>query len=294
MHQFLDYLNSDQSDSDLFVKNVLISLGLILIGFLFMKALGWFLPRLFKRDSTAQAFIRVTRLILILLISFFILSIWFTRVEFFGVMIIIVVGFAALASKDIIVDLVAYIYIYVRSPLRIGSAIDINGVSGEVVDFDFLQINLAEIGKLTEKRSYTGRYVSVPNRWIFDHAVYNYNHDSPFVVVDVMVPVDFKEDTEEVMKITARVAYEQYSKFMDKCDDESLEIFERKMESLGADKKPKIRIEVGNSAYKVFVEFFTNYDAIGQNKMLMQNALYQTFMNKGIEVPIIPVVKVEN
>ncbi|MCW0996319.1 hypothetical protein, partial [Streptococcus anginosus] len=77
----LDYLNSDQSDSDLFVKNVLISLGLILIGFLFMKALGWFLPRLFKRDSTAQAFIRVTRLILILLISFFILSIWFTRVE---------------------------------------------------------------------------------------------------------------------------------------------------------------------------------------------------------------------
>ncbi|AMB93539.1 mechanosensitive ion channel family protein [Aerococcus sanguinicola] len=293
MNHFLEYLNSDQLDSELFIEKALYSLAAILLTFFLMKGLKWLLPKLTDNENLAQRINRFSRLIVFFLAFIFILSLWFSQAKLLGVIILIILAFLTLASRDVVVDLVAYLYIILRSPLEVGSVIDINGVSGEVVDLDFLQINLAEVGTMTKARTHTGRYISVPNRWIFEHAIYNYNHDSPYVVVDVMVPIDYGQDLEKVKKITAKVAYEKYEGFLEQCTEEELKLFKRKMDGLEASTKPQIRIEYGNRSMNVYIQFFTPYDKIAVNKMIMQNALYFDLRNRGIQVTSMQVVKFE-
>lgn len=63
-----------------------------------------------------------------------------------------------------------------------------------MIDIDFIQFNMAEMGALMDCMTPTGRYVSFPNRFIFQEAVFNYNRDDPFVMQDVFVLIDGKED----------------------------------------------------------------------------------------------------
>ena len=95
-------------------------------------------------------------------------------------------AFIVFATKDIILDVVAYIYIMIRGPFTINNVIGIKDYCGEIVDIDFLQFNLAEMGDLTKNKAHTGSYISIPNRSIFDHAVVNCNHSNSFVVVELI------------------------------------------------------------------------------------------------------------
>lgn len=251
-----------------------------------MQALGYILRKTFKNEARASKTLRLTRGIVLLLNFILFLAIFFPDVRAIIVVISIIIAIIALAAKDLIIDIVAYIYILTRKPFNIGQVIEVNGILGELIDIDFLQFNLLEMGDLTKAKSHTGRYVSVPNRYIFEYPVRNYNHTYDYVFVDTSIVIGFEADRDLALRIAGKVAYEKYLQIIKNYDEENLEAFMDSMESFGEKAKPTIRAELHSLGFEIFIQFFTSYDEISKNKMIMQNACYDEFEKAGIDMPV--------
>src|SRR5699024_5246914 len=145
---FIRYLERGNVDAEIVLKKSLLLIIIIYISYLLMQILAKLLRKMIKDEARVSKIMRLIRSTVILLI--------------FQIIAII-----ALAAKDLIIDIVAYFYILARKPFNIGHVIEVNEIIGELIDIDFLQFNLLEMGNLTTAKTHTGRYVSVPNRYIF-------------------------------------------------------------------------------------------------------------------------------
>ena len=293
MQNIIELINSDYVDNHIMMQKAIISIICLIISFLALKLIKKLSERFIDDDRKTNKVKRTSRLIISILCLVFIINLWFSHTKFFGIFVALVLAFIALATKDIILDVVAYIYIMIRAPFTINNVIEIEEYCGEVVDIDFLQFNLAEMGDLTKNKTHTGRYISIPNRSIFDHAIVNYNHSNPFVVVEVSVLISFDADRQKALKLAGRVAYDKYQDFLGKFEEDQVKEFDKKMKGLSESKEPKIRANLDANGFLIYIQFFTPYDEIGKNKMIMQNALYDSLKNNNIELPVPKYVRFE-
>ena len=100
--------------------------------------------------------------------------------------------------------------------------------------------------------------------------------------------VGFEEDREECLRLAGKVAYEKYVEMKERYENDErkdLEKFRIAMESYGERIKPRLRAELATSCFEIFIQFYTAFDEIGKNKMIMQNALYDEFVKHNINMP---------
>ena len=249
-----------------------------------MQLLGKFLRKIMKNEARVSKIMRLLRVVVIGGNFVLFLIIYFHDIRALGVVISLILAIVALAAKDLIIDIVAYFYILARKPFNIGHVIEVNGIIGELIDLDFLQFNLLEMGDLTTSMTLTGRYVSVPNRYIFEYPVLNYNHTYKFVFVDTFIVVDV-EKRDRALRLAGKVAYEKYLQIIDNYDKEEVDVFVESMDSYGEVAKPTVRAELAQNGYKIYVQFFTTYSEIGKNKMIMQNSIFDEFRKNNIKMP---------
>ena len=284
MDKFIRYLERDNVDADMVLKKSLILLVIIYASYILMQIIGKVLRRIMKDEAKVSKLMRILRTLVIAANFILFLAIYFPDIRALGVVISLIIAVVALAAKDLIIDIVAYFYILARKPFSIGQVIEVNGIIGELIDLDFLQFNLLEMGDLTTAKTHTGRYVSVPNRYIFEYPVLNYNHTYKYVFVDTSILVDF-DDRDEAIKLAGKIAYEKYLQIIDNYDKEDVDVFQESMDSYGELAKPTVRAELANNGFKIYVQFFTAYDEIGKNKMIMQNSIFDEFRKNNIKMP---------
>ena len=285
MKDFMVYISSDEVDTALLLKKTLLVVTIITISILLSRLTQWLVRKWTDEEIRTARYIRVIRTLLILINVILILKIYFSQGRAFSIMVALVLAFFALAVKDLIVDIVAYFYIMIRKPFSIGQVIEINHVIGELVDIDFLQFNLSEMGDLTTAMTHTGRYISIPNRFIFEHPVFNYNFNDPFVMVDISITITLDSDRDQALRIAGKTAYEKYESMIENYDPEAVEHFLNKLDSHDERGKPTLRAELTNIGFNIYVQFFTAYDEMGKNKMIMRNAIYDAFNQAGIKLP---------
>ena len=253
MDKFIRYLERDNVDAEMILKKSLILLVIIYASYILMQIIGKFFRKIMKDEAKVSKLMRVLRVVVI-------------------------------AAKDLIIDIVAYFYILARKPFSMGQVIEVNGIVGELIDLDFLQFNLLEMGDLTTTKTHTGRYVSVPNKYIFEYPVLNYNHTYKYVFVDTSILVDF-DDRDEAIKLAGKVAYDKYLQIIDNYDKKDVDVFQESMDSYGEVSKPTVRAELANNGFKIYVQLFTAYYEIGKNKMIMQNSIFDEFRKNNIKMP---------
>lgn len=61
--------------------------------------------------------------------------------------------------------------------------------------------------------------------------------------------------------------------------------FENAVGAMSGDAKPKIRATLDPNGVRIYIQFFTAYDEIGKNKMIMENALYDALLANGFTFP---------
>lgn len=162
MTSFLKYIESDDVDTELFIKKTIVVVGLVLISYALLRALDFLFSKFTDDEKKANKLVRLTRSLVVTLDFILILRIYFTSARAFTIMLGLLLAFIALAVKDLIIDVVAYLYISLRRPFSVGQVVEIEGVIGELVDIEFLQFNLLEMRELTDSKTHTGRYISMP------------------------------------------------------------------------------------------------------------------------------------
>ena len=159
---------------------------------------------------------RVARLVVWLVIAFFVLTIlfqnWYTAVVSFG-LISLVLGFAL---QTPITSFIGWIYILVREPYRVGDRIRIGTASGDVIDVDYLDTTLWEFGGdylSTEHPS--GRVIKFPNSSVLSTPVYNYTWPLfPYIWNEIKFPIAYNSDLDWVAKTMQEVAEQEVGQAM--------------------------------------------------------------------------------
>lgn len=159
---------------------------------------------------------RVSRLLVWLLIAFFVLTIffqnWYTAVVSFG-LISLILGFAL---QTPITSLIGWVYILVREPYRVGDRIKIGTATGDVIDVGYLDTTLWEVGGDYLSTEYpSGRIIKFPNSSVLSTPVYNYTWPVfPYIWNEIKFHVAYNSDLEFVAATMKEVAEKEVGEAM--------------------------------------------------------------------------------
>jgi small-conductance mechanosensitive channel len=138
-------------------------------------------------------FLHVIRIIRNTSFFFIILSViyadWYTAFISLGILSI-VLGFAL---QTPILSFIAWIYIIVRRPYKIGDTIQVGEDSGEVVDIDYLDTTVWEVKSSNLNADHpTGRIIRFPNSNILSASVFNYSWALfPYIYDEIIFYTDY-------------------------------------------------------------------------------------------------------
>ncbi|MGD2176712.1 MAG: mechanosensitive ion channel [Anaerolineae bacterium] len=100
----------------------------------------------------------------------------------------------AFASQETIGSFAGYLNIVTGNLYRIGDRVRLGDVTGDVLDISMLRTTVMEIGEWVKAEQYTGRVVTVANRAVFSHPVFNYTQYWEYLWDEITIPITYDSD----------------------------------------------------------------------------------------------------
>ncbi|HEV8239769.1 MAG TPA: mechanosensitive ion channel family protein [Thermoanaerobaculia bacterium] len=137
---------------------------------------------------------------------------WYTAIVSLG-LISLILGFAL---QTPITSLLAWIYILVRRPFRVGDRIRIGQATGDVIDVSYLDTTLWEFGgEYLSTDHPSGRLIKFPNSNVLTTPVYNYSWPLfPYIWNEVKFHLAYDSDLEWVAATIKEVAEQEVGEQM--------------------------------------------------------------------------------
>lgn len=114
---------------------------------------------------------------LLLIISLMVL--WGSELQKFAFSIAAFIVAIILATKELILCFVGFVYISANSPFRVGDWIQLNDTVGEVSGLDWAKVSILEVDPVSY--SYTGKSIFLPNSVLMSQPVRNLNYMKRYV-----------------------------------------------------------------------------------------------------------------
>ena len=198
------------------VARILRGTALIVIVLAIARAISVYALGRVEDPSIRFTLQRVLHLVVALAIAAIVISIifvnWYAAVAAFGVGSIII----GLAVQTPMKSFIAWIYILVRQPFRVGDRIQIADATGDVIDVGYLDTTLWEFGgKYISGDHPSGRLIKFPNEKVLDEIVYNYSWPLfPYIWNEIKFYVAFNADLEFIASTMQKIAEEELGKEM--------------------------------------------------------------------------------
>ena len=171
----------------------------IVLGLLFLDR--W-LERLFGRtklDRRQIATLRTVTRVALQLVAIIAIALALVGVPGqIGTFLGIVGAGLTVALKDFIVGFIGWLVLMGKNGMRLGDWVEINGVSGEVVDLGMFHTVLLETGNWTEAGHPTGRRVTFANSFAIQGHYFNFSTSGQWLWDEVLVLVPYDRDPHAV------------------------------------------------------------------------------------------------
>jgi len=102
------------------------------------------------------------------------------------------------ALKDFIVAFIGWFVLMGRNGIRLGDWVEINGVSGEVVELGMFHTVLLETGNWTDAGHPTGRHVTFTNSFAIEGHYFNFSTSGQWLWDELTVVVPFGRDAQAI------------------------------------------------------------------------------------------------
>jgi small-conductance mechanosensitive channel len=112
----------------------------------------------------------------------------------------------AIALRDPLVNLAAWVFIIWRRPFEVGDRIQIGNNAGDVIDIRIFQFTLMEIGNWVGADQSTGRIVHVPNGKVFSEPCANYSKGFHYIWNEVPVLITYESNWRKAKEILGQIA----------------------------------------------------------------------------------------
>lgn len=113
-----------------------------------------------------------------------------------------------IANREFFLSMVGRLNIALRAPYVPSDRIEINGITGDVIDIRLIHTSLMEVGGWVDADQSTGRIVHIPHAWIFQYGVFNYTQGFSFIWNELSVTLTADSDWESARDIMLSFAQE--------------------------------------------------------------------------------------
>src|SRR5437763_243809 len=159
---------------------------------------------------------RILLLVAGLLIAVIVISVVF--VNWYGALTALGIGsiIVGLAVQTPMKSFIAWIYILVRRPYRVGDRVKIGDATGDVIDVGYLDTTLWEFGgEYLSTAHPTGRVIRFPNEKVLDTMVWNYSWPLfPYVWNEIKFQIAYQSDLQFVSETMQRIVEEDLGEEM--------------------------------------------------------------------------------
>ncbi|WP_428235398.1 mechanosensitive ion channel family protein [Gracilimonas sp.] len=147
-------------------------------------------------------------------------QIWFLALGSLGTFLGLLSAGIAIALKDPVTDIAAWLFLIWRKPFDIGDRIQVGNSKGDVIDIRVFKFTILEIGNWVDADQSTGRVIHIPNHKVFTEDLANYTSDFEFIWNEMGVLVTFESDWKKAKKILEEVVEENMHEFVEQAREE--------------------------------------------------------------------------
>jgi small-conductance mechanosensitive channel len=197
-------------------ERVLRGVALIVLVLGIARAVSVYVLACIEDASTRFTLQRISHLLIALAIAVIVVSVvfvnWYAALAALGVGSIII----GLAVQTPMKSFIAWIYILVRQPYRVGDRIKIGDATGDVIDVGYLDTTLWEFGGQYISGDHpSGRLIKFPNEKVLDELVYNYSWPLfPYIWNEIKFYVAYNADLEFIARTMQKIAEEELGEEM--------------------------------------------------------------------------------
>ncbi len=122
----------------------------------------------------------------------------------------------AIAMHDTVSNVTGWIFILWRKPFRVGERIEINGMTGDVIDIRMFEFSMIEVGgdRLSGGgEQSTGRILHIPNGTVLRQQVANFDTGFSHIWDEIGVLITFESDWEKAKEILNDIVNRHVERF---------------------------------------------------------------------------------
>lgn len=193
-----------------------------------------------KQRYRARKFINT---MVVLLVFAALVILWSQPLKRTGTFLGIIGAGLAIALKEPLLSIAGRLAIFAGNMYSVGDRIEINKLSGDVIDVGVFYTRMMEIGNWVGGDQVSGRLVQFPNASIFGAPVFNYTQNFSYIWDEIKLPVTYASNIEAVSKILMEVGESYTREFLKKAEAD-LENMRHSFLVPGVELKPAVYLKV--------------------------------------------------
>ncbi len=201
-------------------SDILLSLITIIVLWLSQRLIIRLIISRIEDQSVMYQWQKIIKYIVVLLGIIFLVRIWFGAFSSLGTYLGLVSAGLAIAFKDLLVNMVGWSFVLTRQPFKLGDRIQINDITGDVIDIRLFQFSVIEIGNWVDADQSTGRIIHIPNGIVFNTPQANYTAGFEYIWHEIPVLITFESDWKKAKEILSGIIEKYAQEFTGKADKE--------------------------------------------------------------------------
>lgn len=186
-----------------------------------------------------------------------IILLWARLLQHTGTFLGILGAGLAVALREPLLSIAGRIAILAGHMFSVGDRIQIDKLSGDVIDVGFFYTRMMEIGNWIHADQVTGRILQMPNSMIFGTPIFNYTQNFSFIWDEIKLVVTYDSDFEKASKILTEVG-EQYSREFLQGAQQQLEEMRKYFLVPSMDVKPSVFLKVTDNWLELSLRYVTD------------------------------------
>lgn len=168
---------------------------IVIVGFVFVRAIlnRWVYKRIDEPEKSYRLK-KGTNTFLVILSMIFLAFLWSDHMGSLSTFLGLLSAGLAIALRDFLVNLFAWIFIVTRRPFEVGDRVSIAGVSGDVIDLRLFEFTMLEVDSLNGGEQSTGRLIHMPNARVIAEPLINATMGFGYIWNEVGVLLTFESD----------------------------------------------------------------------------------------------------
>ncbi len=177
-----------------YIKQIILTVAVIIIIGLIRRLINRLLHSYIEDGQVYHRYKSISNRTSFVLVTIFLLLIWLKTGTSLGTFFGLLSAGIAIALKDLLASIAAWLFIIARKPFVIGDRIEIGQVAGDVVDFRIFQFTIMEIGNWVDADQSTGRIIHIPNHKILTENLANYSAGFEHIWNEIEVVITFESN----------------------------------------------------------------------------------------------------